>query len=171
MVEWTSLNNLWFVVSPQSPFKQDVGLIHEQHRLKMVKIAIKKDNKFSVSDIEFKMEKPNYTYKTLQYFSEQYPDHEFSLIIGEDNLANFDKWDYYDKILDNYQVYVYPRENAGDYQLINHPNIKFVDCPLLNISATFIRDCLKNNKSIRYLLPGKVRKYLMKEVVFNEFIN
>ncbi|MFM7850790.1 MAG: nicotinate-nicotinamide nucleotide adenylyltransferase, partial [Flammeovirgaceae bacterium] len=107
-------------------------------------------------DVEFHLPKPSYTIHTLAHLHEKHPDKEFKLIVGEDNLENFTKWKNYEQILEHYGLYVYPRPHVTNSTLKGHPNVKMVEAPLLDISATYIRDCIKNNKSIRYLVPESV---------------
>ena len=162
MVTNTDLEEVWMVVSPQNPFKKNNSLLHEFDRFEMVSLAIQDNLKLKATDIEFNMPKPSYTIDTLTVLSEKYSQHEFALIIGEDNLASFPKWKNYDKILDYYELYVYPRPNAEKTELSNHPKIKFIPAPLLDISATFIRNAIKENKSIRYLVTEPVENFIYK---------
>lgn len=160
MAENTDLNKVWFVVSPQNPFKPSKGLLHEFDRYDMIKAAIADNYKLEVSDIEFNLPKPSYTIDTLAVLTEKHPTKNFKLIIGEDNLTNFGKWKNHDQILDNYGLYVYPRPNVTNSDLKRHANVKMVEAPLLDISATYIRQCLKDNKSVRYLVPEAVEQML-----------
>jgi len=160
MAENTDLQKVWFVVSPQNPFKPSKGLLHEFDRYDMIKAAIADNYKLEVSDVEFNLPKPSYTIDTLAVLTEKYPAKSFKIIIGEDNLANFEKWKNYDVILDNYGLYVYPRPGVTNSDLKRHANVKMVEAPLLDISATYIRQCLKDNKSIRYLVPEPVERIL-----------
>ncbi len=156
MAETADFEQVWFVVSPQSPFKKIKGLAHEFDRLDMVEAAIYDNEKLKATDIEFGMPKPSYTIDTLAYLSDKYPTHNFSLIIGEDNLKSFQKWKNHEVILKNHGIYVYPRPNTGHSQLKDHPSVHWVKSPLFDISATFIRNLLQLNKSIKYLVPEAV---------------
>lgn len=156
MAETTDLKKVWFVVSPQNPFKPSKGLLHEFDRYDMVTAAIYDNSKLEVSDVEFHMPKPSYTIHTLVHLQEKYPEKEFKLIIGEDNLVNFAKWKNYQEILGQYGLYVYPRPNAQFSELKEHPNVKMVEAPTLDISATFIRNCIRKKQSVRYLVPDAV---------------
>jgi nicotinate-nucleotide adenylyltransferase len=161
MAENTDLRKVWFVVSPQNPFKPSKGLLHEFDRYDMVKAAIADNYKLEVTDIEFHLPRPSYTIDTLTHLTERNPGKSFRVIIGEDNLVNFEKWKNYTQILDNYGLYVYPRAAAHDAGVTNpdvkrHPNVKMVEAPMLDISATYIRNCIRDNKSIRYLVPEAV---------------
>lgn len=160
MVETTDIDQAWFVVSPQNPFKKRNTLLHEFDRLDMVNSAIHDNFNLRTTDVEFNMPKPSYTIDTLIYLTEKHPDHSFRLIIGEDNLKSFPKWKNHKLILDQYGLYVYPRPNAKPSEIIEHPNVKLVDAPMMDISATFIRSCIKNEQSIKYLVPDSVEEMI-----------
>lgn len=160
MAENTDLNKVWFVVSPQNPFKPSKGLLHEFDRYDMVKAAIADHYKLEVSDVEFNLPKPSYTIHTLAYLTEKFPGKEFKVIIGEDNLENFAKWKNHEQILDQFGLYVYPRPHVTNSELKRHSNVKMIEAPLLDISATYIRNCIKKNKSIRYLVPEPVEQMI-----------
>ncbi|MCB0496989.1 MAG: nicotinate-nucleotide adenylyltransferase [Cyclobacteriaceae bacterium] len=156
MVETTDFDQVWFVVSPQNPLKNNEELVHEFDRIDMVEAAIYDNTKLRATDIEFNMPKPSYTVDTLAYLSDKYPGYHFSLIIGEDNLRSFPKWKNNEAILANYGLYVYPRPNTETSELKDHPSVKWVKAPLFDISATFIRQMLQRGRSIRYLVPDPV---------------
>ena len=158
MAENTDLDQVWFVVSPQNPFKKASSLLHEFDRLDMVEMAIRNHYKLKATDIEFHLPKPSYTVDTLTYIQEKHPQHQFRLIIGGDNLQQFKRWKNYEQILEFYGLYVYPRPNAQPSGLENHPNVKQVEAPLMDISATFIRNSVREHKSIHYLVPEDVEK-------------
>ncbi len=160
MVENTDLSKVWLVVSPQNPLKPSKGLLHEFDRFDMVKAAIADNYKLEASDIEFNLPKPSYTIHTLAHLIEKHPTKEFKLILGEDNLENFTKWKNYQQILDQFGLYVYPRPGVTNKELSRHANVKIVEAPLLDISATYIRNCIKDNKSIRYLVPEAVENMI-----------
>lgn len=160
MAENTDLNKVWFVVSPQNPFKPSKGLLHEFDRYDMVKAAIADHYKLEVSDVEFNLPKPSYTIHTLAYLTEKFPGKEFKVIIGEDNLENFTKWKNHEQILEQFGLYVYPRPHVTNSDLKRHAQVKMIEAPLLDISATYIRNCIKNNKSIRYLVPEPVEQLI-----------
>lgn len=156
LVETRDLNKVWFVVSPQNPLKPSKGLLHEFDRYDMVRAAVYDNYKLEVSDVEFHLPKPSFTIHTLVYLSEKHPDKEFKLIIGEDNLESFTRWKNYERILQDYGLYVYPRPGTNSSELKKHPNVQVVQAPLLDISATFIRDCIRKGRSVRYLVPEGV---------------
>ena len=162
MVEFSDLDEVWLVVTPHSPFKKKSSLLSNHHRYQMVYEATKEYQKLKPSDIEFNLPQPNYTVHTLAYLQEKYPEVSFSLIMGEDNLKGLHKWKNHDVILNNHHIYVYPRisENDVDLSLLNHPKIHKVDAPIIEVSATFIRDNIKKGKNIKPLLPEAVWKYL-----------
>jgi nicotinate-nucleotide adenylyltransferase len=162
----TDLNAVWLVVSPQNPFKPSHSLLHEFDRLHMASLAIAENPDLNVSDIEFKMPRPSYTIDTLTYLQEKYPSYQFVLIMGEDNLAGLHKWKNYESILAYHQVYVYPRTGSATTDLNQHPKIKFVKAPVMDISATFIRECVNQGKSIKYLVPEVVEEYIRSKKFF-----
>lgn len=167
MVEFTDLSQLWFVVSPQNPFKKKTQLLADHHRLELVNQAIGDSNLFRVSNVEFNMPRPSYTIDTLTYLKEKYADHEFVLIMGSDNLPSIHKWKNYELLLKNHQVYVYPRPgvDAGDF--LHLGDITIVDAPLMEISSSFIRKSISQKKDISYFLPVNVSEYV-KEMHFYE---
>ncbi|MCH8231043.1 MAG: nicotinate-nucleotide adenylyltransferase [Bacteroidetes bacterium] len=156
MVETTDIDKVWFVVSPQNPLKRSKSLLHEFDRLDMVRAAIYDNYNLEVSDVEFRMPKPSYTIDTMTYLAEKHPDKRFVLIIGEDNLKTFPKWKNHNIIIENFEVYVYPRPKSVDSDLKTHPKVRMVEAPMIDISATFIRKCIKQNRSVKYLVPDSV---------------
>ena len=167
ILEFSELEQLFFVISPQNPFKEKVNLLEEYHRLALVREAIGDNDKFHACDIEFKMPKPSYTIDTLTYLKEKYPEKEFSLIMGSDNLQNFHKWKNSNQIIQNHKIYVYPRLGFQEKNFQIPKNIIIIDAPLMEISATFIRNAVKEKKDIRYFMPERAWKY-MKEMHFYE---
>ncbi|MGL1885636.1 MAG: nicotinate (nicotinamide) nucleotide adenylyltransferase [Reichenbachiella sp.] len=160
MIESGELDELWFIISPQNPMKKNKNLLHEFDRLDMVEASIVDNPKMKAIDIEFGMSKPSYTVKTLAVISEKYPDHQFKLIIGEDNLSNFHKWKNHEEILKHHKLLVYPRPNSKEHKLVVNTNIEMVDAPMIDISATFIRSKIKKGHSIKYLVPPEVGFYI-----------
>ncbi len=166
-VEYTDLNKIWFVVSPQNPFKEKKSLLADNHRLALVRIAIEDDPRFWVTDIEFKMPQPSYTIDTLTYLDEKYPDKKFVILAGSDQLPTFDKWKNPDRILELYQLYVYARPGYEGSKYDDNESVKIFNTPQMEISSTFIRKSIKEGKDMRYMLPVKVWEY-MKEMHFYE---
>ena len=166
MVECTDLDKVWFVVSPQNPLKKNKSLLHEFDRLDMVRAAAYESYKLDVTDVEFHLPRPSYTIDTLTYLSEKHPDKEFVLIIGEDNLLSFPRWKNHEQILENYSLYVYPRPGGELSPLIDHKNIRFVEAPILDISATFIRKCVKKGRSVKFLVPDPVDEMIRSRMFY-----
>lgn len=162
MAEYSDLDQIWMVVTPHNPHKQKNTLLDDYHRLEMVHLATKDYPKIKPSDIEFKLPQPNYTINTLAHLQEKYPNYEFALIMGEDNLNSLHKWKNYEVILQNHDIFVYPRLNSGliDEQFINHPKIHRVGAPVIELSSTFIRESIKNGKNVRAILPDNVWAFL-----------
>jgi nicotinate-nucleotide adenylyltransferase len=155
----TELQQVWFVVSPQNPFKQEHSLLNEYHRLHLVQLAVEEDTRLRASDIEFKLPKPSYTIDTLIYLKEKYPQHEFTIIMGSDSFQNLPKWKNAPLLISDYTFIVY---NRPDFVVTNNyeARVTILNAPLLTISATHVRDNIKAGKSIRYLVPDKVREYI-----------
>ena len=160
MVDEAGLDEVWFVVSPQNPLKSSKSLIHEFDRIDMVEAAIDDNDRFKASDIEFNMPRPSYTINTLVQLRESHAGNQFRLIIGEDNLRLFPKWRNSAAILREFGLLVYPRPGADSAGLRDHPNVRYIDAPLLDISATYIRQAVKLGKSIRYLVPNKTAEFI-----------
>ncbi|MDV7137449.1 nicotinate (nicotinamide) nucleotide adenylyltransferase [Maribacter sp. TH_r10] len=163
MVEFSDLDEIWFVITPMSPFKVKKTLLDNHHRYQMVYEATKDYPKLKPSKIEFDLPQPNYTINTLVHLEEQNnDDYEFALIMGEDNLKGFQKWKNYEVILENHSIYVYPRISEGkvEHQFEGNPKIQYVDAPIMEISSTFIRNNHKKGKNIKPMLPYEVWRYL-----------
>lgn len=167
MAEYSDLDQIWFVVSPQNPFKQKSSLLSDYHRLELVNRSIENYTKLKASNIEFGLPKPSYTIDTLTYLKEKFPANEFSLIVGSDNLKSFSKWKNYKLILQNHDLYVYPRPGFKDEEVQLEGNIHLVNAPLMEISSSFIREAIKNKKEIPYFMPEAAYSYL-KEMHFYE---
>lgn len=161
IVEFSDIEQLWFVVSPQNPFKKKSTLLDDYQRLELVNIAIDKDLRFKASNIEFNLPKPSYTINTLKYLEEKHPNFQFSLIMGADNLTNLHKWKNFEQIISNYSIYVYPRPGIEITENFKeNENIVIVDSPIMDISSSFIREAIKKGKQINYYLPYKVYDYI-----------
>ncbi|HEY5966487.1 MAG TPA: nicotinate (nicotinamide) nucleotide adenylyltransferase [Chitinophagaceae bacterium] len=153
----TSINKIWFIVSPQNPFKESKSLLNEFDRLHLVRLATQDDNRIKCSDIEFNLPKPSYTSNTLAFLSEKYPEHQFSIIMGSDSYQNLDKWKNYETIINNYPVFVYKREGHEIKKTFDKEAVT-LNAPIIQISASQIREHIRSAKSIRYLVPEIVRE-------------
>ena len=160
LVEFSDLDELWFVVTPQNPLKKKEDLLDDDERLKMVQLALGDDPRIHVSDIEMHLPTPSYTINTLTSLSEQNPDVEFVFICGMDSLQNMKNWREYQRILDNYELLVFPREGYDGGDLINYPSVNVLKTPILEISSTFIRQCVKEGRDVRHFMPEKAFAYM-----------
>lgn len=160
MANHVDLDEVWFVVSPQNPLKEKSSLGNVYDRLEMAKLATENTSNIKVSDIELSLPKPSYTIDTLTYLKEKYPEKEFALIMGADNLISFKKWKNYEVLLKDYQIYVYPRPGADVTEWENHPSITFTATPLMEISSTFVRKALKEKKNVQFFVPDKVLAFM-----------
>lgn len=162
IAEFSDLDEVWFVVTPQNPLKKKSSLLNDFQRLTMVRIAIEDYPKLKDCNVEFDLPKPNYTVNTLAHLEEKHPELDFNLIVGEDNLTSFHKWKNYEVILDRYSIYVYPRIRAGvtKEEVFSRSNIIKIEAPRIEISSTFIRECIKEGKNIRPMMPESVWKYI-----------
>ena len=162
MAEYSGLDQIWLGVTPHNPHKKKSTLLSDHHRLQMVHLAVEDYPKLKPSDIEFRLPQPNYTVNTLAHLQEKFPTHEFSLIMGEDNLNTLHKWKNYEVLLQNHNIYVYPRLDNGtpDDAIAHHPAIHRVGAPVIELSSTFIRQSIKDGKNVRPMLPAKVWEYI-----------
>ena len=168
MADYTELDEVWLVVSPQNPLKKRETLLKDHHRLTLVRIAVEDNAKLLACNEEFNLPIPSYTINTLVHLKEKFNKHKFHLIMGEDNLRSFHKWKNQDEILNNHKIYVYPRvlteqemeENSNEYSSFNHINIIRCQAPIMKISSSFIREAIQNKKDVRYLLTPVVHKYV-----------
>lgn len=163
ILENSDMDELWFVVSPQNPFKDKKSLLTDHNRLDMVQLAVKNYPKMRASNVEFSLPKPSYTIDTLTYLKEKYPNYSFALIMGEDNLDSLPKWKNAEKLMSDYQIIVYPRTFEGekkDSEYLQHENISMVNAPIIELSATEIRNMIKEGKNVRPMLPQEVFEYL-----------
>ena len=160
MVEHTDLKEVWLIVSPHNPHKERKTLARDHDRLHLVHLAIGDNYKLRASDIEFSLPKPSYTVDTLAYLREKYPNRQFSLIMGGDNLQTLPKWKNYQVILDHHDIYVYNRPGYDKSRLAERNTIHYVEAPLLDLSASFIRQLIRDKKSVQYLVPDDVFDYL-----------
>ena len=168
MADYTELDEVWLVVSPQNPLKKKETLLKDHHRLSLVRIALEDNTKLMASNIEFNLPIPSYTINTLVHLKEKYETHEFHLIMGEDNLRSFHKWKNREEIINNHKIFVYPRvlteqemeDNTIEFSSFNHSNVIRCQAPIMKISSSFIRKAIKNGKDVRYLLTPEVFKYV-----------
>lgn len=158
IVQNTALEQVWFIISPQNPLKKSSSLLNEYHRLFLVQVSIEDEPALKASDIEFRLPKPSYTIDTLTYLNEKFPSHQFSVIMGSDSFLNLPEWKNYNQLLNNYPVYVYQRPGFKPENIYEKAEIYILKAPLLEISSTYIRKIIKGGKSIRYLVPEKVRQ-------------
>lgn len=163
IIENTDIDKIWFVVSPQNPLKPSPTLLNEYDRLHLVNLSIENDNRFKTSDVEFKMPKPSYTIDTLTHLTEKYSQHQFTVIMGSDSYSNLHNWKNYELLVKNYSIIVYTRPKFEIQE--NKYGATILDAPLLDISSTFIRNSIKANKSIRYL----VRESVYEELKNNQY--
>ena len=167
LLQEADLDEVWFMVSPQNPFKQNQQLLDDDKRFRLVQIALKDEPHLKACDFEFNLPKPSYTWNTLQTLQEAYPEDQFTILIGGDNWAAFDKWYRYEDILQRYPIVVYPREGSEvtgfEFQV---PKIKIVKTPLINISSTQIRQRIQAGKSVRGLVPTGVAMVLEQEHLY-----
>ncbi len=160
MVEFTDIEKVWFVVSPHNPLKNKKSLLDQNQRLHMVNLAIGDSDLFKSNSIEFSLSQPSYTINTLAHLNEKFPQHTFSLIIGQDNLSSFHKWKNYEEIIKRFKLYVYPRPNAEASDLDLHKNVIMTEAPLIEISSTFIRNALLEKKNVSFFVPESVWNYI-----------
>lgn len=160
MANYTTLDKVWLVVSPQNPLKKYNDLANTYDRLEMAKLATDNSTKLEVCDVELKLPQPSYTIDTLTHLKEKYPQHEFSLIMGSDNLVTLPKWKNYKILLRDYRIYVYPRPGYENSDLATHPSVTITMTPLMELSATFIRKSLAQKKNVQYFVPDAVLEFI-----------
>jgi len=160
MAEFTELDQVWLVVSPHNPLKNASTLLNDYQRVHLVELAIGDYRRLKVSKVEFGLQKPSYTVVTLAYLYDRHPEHEFSLIMGSDNLATLHKWKDYRLILDNHDIYVYPRPLSDGGEFRKHPRVRWVEAPLIELSSTFIRHAIRDGRDVRFIMPESVAAYV-----------
>jgi nicotinate-nucleotide adenylyltransferase len=169
VLEFSDLEELWFVVSPQNPLKDKADLANDGHRLKMVKKAIEDFYpKFHICDIEMNMPRPSYTIDTVQILEEKYPQRNFHVVMGSDSMDTISQWKDYKSLLNNHQILVYPRLGSDIDKIKADYQVDVVTAPIIQISSTFIRDCIKNGLDVRYFMPVKAYEYMMDNRVYME---
>lgn len=167
MANYTELDEVWFVVSPQNPFKKKESLGNMYDRLEMVNLAIEETENLKASSIEFSLPQPSYTIDTLTHLAEKYPTHEFVLIMGEDILETFSKWKNHDIILRDYHIYVYPRPGYNGGTIKEHPSITLTQTPMMELSSTFLRQAVKEGSNIKFYTPDKVIEFIEKKGLYS----
>lgn len=160
MANYTGLDKVWLVVSPHNPLKEKKDLIQVYDRLEMAKLATENAENITVSDIELKLPQPSYTIDTLTHLKALYPEHDFALIMGSDNLKSLKKWKNYELLLRDHQIYVYPRPGFDDLDLAAHTSVIITATPLMELSSTFIRKSIAANKNVKYFLPDEVLDFI-----------
>ena len=168
LVNVSDIDQVWMVVSPQNPFKKRKNLADGYDRLHLAELAIGDNPNIRTCNIEFELPVPSYTIDTLTYLQERNPDFEFSLIMGSDNIEKFHKWKNFEMILDHYSIYIYQRAGNISDLYIEYDNIHYLDAPLLDISSSYIRKLIKDGKSVRYMVPHEVYKYLMESNMYKK---
>jgi nicotinate-nucleotide adenylyltransferase len=156
MLSYTEMQEVWFVVSPHNPHKNKAQLLEEQNRFLLVQLAIDDHPGYRANNIEFGLSQPSYTINTLVHLQEKYPEHKFSLIIGQDNLASFSRWKNHLEILRDHHLYVYPRSGAAPSEFDNHPHVHLTQAPSIEVSASFIRQGIREKRDMKFFLPPKV---------------
>ena len=166
MLEYTDLEEIWFVVTPHNPHKKKSTLLNDNKRYFMVQLALEDQYQMYASKIEFDLPQPSYTATTLAHASDKFPDRQFALIMGADNLKTFHKWKNYEWMLDNFELYVYPRVGTDGGELKDHPHVHITRAPIMEIASTSIRQALKEGKNISFMLPEKVWRYIDEELFY-----
>ena|SRR5690606_10812083 len=166
MANHTDLSEVWLMVSPHNPLKKKESLANMYDRLEMVNLALENIDNIKGSNFEFSLKQPSYTIDTLLHLEERFPQKEFILIMGSDNLKSLKKWKNYEAILKNYQIYVYPRPGSIDTELTDHPSITITSTPLMEISSTFIRNAISSDQNVKFFLPDAVIDFIDKKGLY-----
>ena len=169
LVEFSDLDELWFVVSPHNPLKKKADLMDDMDRFKMVELALEGDARLKASDVEFSMPQPSYTINTLRALSSQHPSDQFVFICGMDSLEGLPRWKEYEAILEGYELLVFPRKGYDGGALLHHPHVKVLETPVIEVSSTFIRNCLREGKDVRHFMPEKAYQYLISSGAVSSF--
>jgi len=167
MANFTEIDQVWLVVSPQSPLKKKNGLAGVYDRIEMARLATDSNQKIRVSSVELGMPQPSYTIDTLNELKIRYPEYQFSLIMGADNIVSLKKWKSHEQILAEHKIFVYPRPGSDIGEWINHPQISITEAPFLELSSTFIRKALKDKKNIQYMLPESVLDFIDRKSLYS----
>lgn len=166
MACFTDLSEVWFMVSPHNPLKKKDTLINMYDRLEMVNLALENSERLKSSDFEFRLPQPSYTIDTLTHLKEKFPQKEFVLIMGSDNLKSLPRWKNFELILRDYEIYVYPRPGFEDAELAEHLSVKTTNTPLMEISSTFIRKAVKERKNVQFFVPDAVLEFIDKKGLY-----
>lgn len=164
MREYTDLDEVWFVVTPHNPHKKKNNLLQDHERLHMVRLALGAHYQLRVSDVEFGLPQPSYTSYTLAHLAEKFPQKEFHLIMGADNLASFPRWKNYETILQHHHLYVYPRIESDGGELRDHPHVHLTEAPIMQIASTHIRQSIREGKDVSFMLPPEVAQHIHREL-------
>ena len=167
MANHTDLKEVWLMVSPHNPLKKKSSLVYMYDRLEMVNLALEGAENVKSSDFEFRLQQPSYTIDTLTHLKEQYPDKEFVLIMGSDNLVSLPKWKNYEILLRDYKFYVYPRPGYEEHEFVKHSSVTITDTPFMELSSTFLRKAIQEKKNIKYFLPDSVLEFIDKKGLYN----
>ncbi len=167
MANHTDLKEVWLMVSPHNPLKKKSSLVYMYDRLEMVNLALEGAENVKSSDFEFRLQQPSYTIDTLTHLKEQYPDKEFVLIMGSDNLVSLPKWKNYEILLRDYKFYVYPRPGYEEHEFAKHSSVTITDTPFMELSSTFLRKAIQEKKNIKYFLPDSVLEFIDKKGLYN----
>ncbi len=154
------IQEVWLIVSPHNPLKENTSLMDDQLRLQLARIAVQKEKQIKISDIEMHLPRPSYTWQTMKALEKEYPQHRFSLLIGADNWVNFDKWHAHQEILKHHYIYIYPRKGYTVDTNTLPDNVRLLDVETIDISSTQIRKLHSEHKDISTLLPKKVADIL-----------
>lgn len=163
LIEFSNLDELWFVVSPQNPLKKKADLMDDADRHKMVELALEGDERMKASDVEFSMPQPSYTINTLRALKKQHPEDQFVFICGMDTLEGLPRWKEYQAILEDFELLVFPRKGYDGGDLLHHPHVQVVETPVIEVSSTFIRNSFKEGKDVRHFMPERAYQYLMEK--------
>lgn len=167
-LEFTDLDEIWFIISPHNPLKDKKTLLADHHRYYMVNMAVEDLPRLKASNIEFNLPQPSYTINTLTYLHEKYPEKRLVLLTGSDVLPTFNKWKNYEQILQFYELYVYPRPCTEAHPYEDHPKVKFIEAPMMDISSSFIRESIAKGKDVSFLVPDKVYRHIMEMHFYEE---
>lgn len=160
------VDELWFLITPENPLKQNEELLNEHQRLEMVQLATKEYRRFVASEFEFTLSRPSYSINTLKSLQIKYPEYQFFWVLGADNWLSFNKWKDYQLILDQFNLLIYPRLGYQvDIESLPN-NVQYVDSPMIEVSSTFIRANIKEGKDICYFMHPKVYQYIKQHALY-----